>query len=136
MDTSGPGQSDKGGHRAADHRSVGHDFASSSTRLGRIESNRAQDGREAAVYVYILLLCTHTDVFHADLHIYPGICTFTAGCLAAVAGYDMISSWSQTVRDKEFLVEMRLQNLEPGQGAKGELDMSEDGPDEDDVEEI
>ena len=25
----------------------------------------------------------------------------------------MVKSWSQTVRDTEFLVEMRLQNLEP-----------------------
>ena len=25
----------------------------------------------------------------------------------------MLSSWSQTVRDKEFLVDMRLQNFEP-----------------------
>jgi E3 ubiquitin-protein ligase MARCH6 len=25
----------------------------------------------------------------------------------------LLSSWSQSVRDKEFLVEMRLRNLEP-----------------------
>lgn len=26
-----------------------------------------------------------------------------------------MASWSQTIRDKEFLVEMRLRNLEPEQ---------------------
>ncbi|EKM50520.1 uncharacterized protein PHACADRAFT_263859 [Phanerochaete carnosa HHB-10118-sp] len=70
------------------------------------------------------------------LHIYPGICTLTAACLAAVASYDVISSWSQTVRDKEFLVEMRLQNLDPGQEAQGENDTTEDGPIEDDAEDF
>lgn len=46
------------------------------------------------------------------LHVYPGICTFTATVLALRAAYEVVNSWSQTVRDKEFLVEMRLQNLE------------------------
>ena len=27
--------------------------------------------------------------------------------------HGLLDSWSQTVRDKEFLTEMRLQNLEP-----------------------
>ena len=58
------------------------------------------------------------------MHIYPGICTLTAGILAAVAAVDMINSWSQTVRDKEFLVEMRLQNLEPGAEPKADSDAS------------
>ncbi|GJE91239.1 hypothetical protein PsYK624_073880 [Phanerochaete sordida] len=93
------------------------------------------------------------------LHVYPGICTLTAVCLAAGAAYDVVRSWSQTVRDKEFLVEMRLQNLEPGaeprDGGSGDDDEfddvfgedapvedglghgpGEDAPGEDDVEEI
>jgi E3 ubiquitin-protein ligase MARCH6 len=32
---------------------------------------------------------------------------------ASVATLRLLSSWSQAIRDKEFLVEMRLQNLEP-----------------------
>ena len=52
------------------------------------------------------------------MHVYPAICTLTAGILAALAAFDVINSWSQTVRDKEFLVEMRLQNLEPGAESK------------------
>lgn len=70
------------------------------------------------------------------LHIYPGICTVTAACLAAVAGYDVISTWSQTVRDKEFLVEMRLQNLDPEQESKGENELASDAAAEDDGEEF
>lgn len=30
----------------------------------------------------------------------------------------LLSSWSQSVRDKEFLVEMRLRNLEPVSAVK------------------
>jgi E3 ubiquitin-protein ligase MARCH6 len=64
----------------------------------------------------------HLTSLHPDLHVYPGICTLTAGILAAVAAIDIINSWSQTVRDKEFLVAMRLQNLEPGAETKGDLE--------------
>lgn len=31
-----------------------------------------------------------------------------------VSGTVLLSTWSQSIRDKEFLVEMRLQNLESG----------------------
>lgn len=41
--------------------------------------------------------------------------------------------WSQTVRDKEFLVEMRLRNLEPGE-TKGKAVQTRDGEDEDEQE--
>lgn len=30
----------------------------------------------------------------------------------------LLSSWSQSIRDKEFLVEMRLRNLEPPEEKK------------------
>ncbi|KAF5353123.1 hypothetical protein D9758_008724 [Tetrapyrgos nigripes] len=46
-------------------------------------------------------------------HLYPGI--FSIACVAhgfLVSG-DLMSTWSQSVRDKEFLVEMRLKNHEP-----------------------
>ncbi|KAI6139827.1 hypothetical protein BKA82DRAFT_3988177, partial [Pisolithus tinctorius] len=46
------------------------------------------------------------------VHAYPGI--FGAAGLArmCVSATDLLSRWSQAVRDKEFLVEMRLQNHE------------------------
>lgn len=48
------------------------------------------------------------------VHAYPGI--FAAAGLArmCVSVMGLLSTWSQAIRDKEFLVEMRLQNHEPG----------------------
>jgi E3 ubiquitin-protein ligase MARCH6 len=47
------------------------------------------------------------------MHIYPGI-FMSAGVLrSAVVLYGLLSSWSQSIRDKEFLVELRLRNHEP-----------------------
>ena len=44
----------------------------------------------------------------------------------------LFGTWSQVVRDEAFLVEMRLQNLEPGQDGKtdAELDLEFAGVDE------
>jgi E3 ubiquitin-protein ligase MARCH6 len=52
------------------------------------------------------------------LHVYPTIFTLAAAAQGAIALTTMLSSWSQTVRDKEFLLEMRLQNFETEQEAK------------------
>jgi E3 ubiquitin-protein ligase MARCH6 len=49
----------------------------------------------------------------AVMHAYPGLFATVGFYRAAVTILRMLSSWSQAVRDKEFLVEMRLQNLEP-----------------------
>ena len=57
------------------------------------------------------------------LHIYPGICTLTAAMLGMIAMYDLVSSWSQTVRDKEYLMELRLLNLELSQESKDKLEL-------------
>jgi len=47
------------------------------------------------------------------VNIYPGIFA-TAGLFRGiVVGLQLLKTWSQSVRDKEFLVEMRLRNLEP-----------------------
>ncbi|TBU39775.1 hypothetical protein BD309DRAFT_1083198 [Dichomitus squalens] len=46
------------------------------------------------------------------LHVYPGIFTAAGLVHAAYALSKVMASWSQTIRDKEFLVEMRLRNLE------------------------
>ncbi|KAG0698227.1 hypothetical protein DFH29DRAFT_834916 [Suillus ampliporus] len=47
------------------------------------------------------------------MHAYPGMFATVGFYRASVATLRLLSSWSQAVRDKEFLVEMRLQNLEP-----------------------
>jgi E3 ubiquitin-protein ligase MARCH6 len=47
------------------------------------------------------------------MHAYPGMFATVGLYRATVATLRLLSSWSQAIRDKEFLVEMRLQNLEP-----------------------
>ena len=47
------------------------------------------------------------------MHVYPAIFAGAALSRSAIVLFDMLITWSQSVRDKEFLVEMRLQNLEP-----------------------
>lgn len=46
------------------------------------------------------------------MHAYPGMFATVGFYRASVTTLRLLSSWSQAVRDKEFLVEMRLQNLE------------------------
>lgn len=47
------------------------------------------------------------------MHVYPTVFVFAATLRSAAVAYDLLSSWSQTIRDKEFLVEMKLRNHEP-----------------------
>ena len=54
------------------------------------------------------------------LHVYPGIFTAAGLVHGAYALSKVLGSWSQTIRDKEFLVEMRLRNLEPEQEKNAE----------------
>jgi len=46
------------------------------------------------------------------VHVYPGIFALIGLSRLVVSAMSVLSSWSQSIRDKEFLVEMRLQNLE------------------------
>ncbi|KDQ50759.1 hypothetical protein JAAARDRAFT_81797 [Jaapia argillacea MUCL 33604] len=46
------------------------------------------------------------------LHVYPGIFALVGIFRLLKSSFGMLSIWSQSVRDTEFLVEMRLQNLE------------------------
>ncbi|KAG7093540.1 hypothetical protein E1B28_007211 [Marasmius oreades] len=46
-------------------------------------------------------------------HVYPGIFIVAAFGRSSLMFNDALGNWSQTVRDKEFLVEMRLKNHEP-----------------------
>ncbi|KAH9924822.1 hypothetical protein B0H21DRAFT_764612 [Amylocystis lapponica] len=47
------------------------------------------------------------------VHVYPTLFTAAGFIHAAVTCSTTFKSWSQSIRDKEFLVEMRLRNLEP-----------------------
>ncbi|EPQ56749.1 hypothetical protein GLOTRDRAFT_115872 [Gloeophyllum trabeum ATCC 11539] len=47
------------------------------------------------------------------MHVYPGIFGVIGLSRLANNAWVALSAWSQTIRDKEFLVEMRLQNMEP-----------------------
>ncbi|KAK0203078.1 hypothetical protein DFS33DRAFT_1344825 [Desarmillaria ectypa] len=44
------------------------------------------------------------------IHVYPAIFIVAASSRSALLSMDLLSSWSQSIRDKEFLVEMRLRN--------------------------
>ncbi|THU92959.1 hypothetical protein K435DRAFT_967467 [Dendrothele bispora CBS 962.96] len=62
-----------------------------------------------ALFPVIGTWVTDTFIF---THIYPGIfCMASLGHIFLMSG-DLMASWSQSVRDKEFLVEMRLKNHE------------------------
>lgn len=67
------------------------------------------------------------------VHVYPGIFTVAGFAHAVVALSKLVATWSQNIRDKEFLMEMRLRNLEPDmeQETKSEIEQGE----EDDGEE-
>ena len=47
------------------------------------------------------------------VHAYPGIFAAAGLFRMCASAMGMMSIWSQAIRDKEFLVEMRLQNHEP-----------------------
>ncbi len=49
-------------------------------------------------------------IFLSVIHVYPAIFIIAASSRSALLSMDLLSSWSQSIRDKEFLVEMRLRN--------------------------
>ena len=49
------------------------------------------------------------------MHGYPGIFAIAGFFRTSALLIGMLTSWSQSVRDKEFLLEMRLRNHEPEQ---------------------
>lgn len=70
--------------------------------------------------------------------IYPGIFA-GVGVIRGIWGlHKVYLKWSQAVRDKEFLVEMRLRNLEPeGTGGKAaEKKKEEEGEEETGVQDL
>ncbi|KAJ7036506.1 hypothetical protein C8F04DRAFT_953656 [Mycena alexandri] len=55
------------------------------------------------------------------MEVYPAIFVAVAGVRFGAVLLEMLGTWSQSIRDKEFLVEMRLRNLEPD-SSKGKVD--------------
>ncbi|KAF8872840.1 hypothetical protein CPB84DRAFT_1818035 [Gymnopilus junonius] len=47
------------------------------------------------------------------MHVYPTVCICAGAFRSGMATYGMLAAWSQAIRDKEFLVEMRLKNHDP-----------------------
>ncbi|TCD71774.1 hypothetical protein EIP91_003117 [Steccherinum ochraceum] len=65
-----------------------------------------------ALWIARRFVPVHLDANFLFYHVYPSIFT-AAGCVHGISALSsLVGSWSQSVRDKEFLVEMRLQNLE------------------------
>ena len=56
------------------------------------------------------------------MHVYPGIFTAAGIAHATFAFSKITTSWSQTIRDKEFIVEMRLRNLDPDSEKRNETE--------------
>ena len=46
------------------------------------------------------------------MHVYPGIFAAAGLIRLGLTGSGVLSRWSQSIRDTEFLVEMRLRNYE------------------------
>jgi len=67
--------------------------------------------------VYVVRELLHVPLGEKFLfvHVYPGLFAMVGLSRMVVSAMAVLSSWSQAIRDKEFLVEMRLQNLEPEQ---------------------
>ncbi|TFY72452.1 hypothetical protein EVG20_g549 [Dentipellis fragilis] len=59
------------------------------------------------------------------MHVYPGIFAVAGFGSSVMSSYSLLSSWSQSIRDKEFLVEMRLRNYEQEAREKKEADNRE-----------
>ncbi|KAJ7780224.1 hypothetical protein DFH07DRAFT_729968 [Mycena maculata] len=55
------------------------------------------------------------------MEVYPIIFVTVAGIRFGAVFLEMLGTWSQSIRDKEFLVEMRLRNLEPD-SSKNQVD--------------
>ena len=55
------------------------------------------------------------------MHVYPSVFVLAGAVRSAIVFGSSLRAWSQAIRDKEFLVEMRLKNHDPNapQAAEG-----------------
>uniref|UniRef100_A0A0W0F5D3 RING-type E3 ubiquitin transferase n=2 Tax=Moniliophthora roreri TaxID=221103 RepID=A0A0W0F5D3_MONRR len=72
-----------------------------------------------ALQYLVPVLETMTNDRFMFTHIYPGIFLCTALGRSSLMLRGVVANWSQAVRDKEFLVEMRLKNLDETEKEKG-----------------
>lgn len=49
------------------------------------------------------------------MHVYPSVFALAGTVRSMFLLFKLLSTWSSAIRDKEFLVEMRLRNHEPEQ---------------------
>lgn len=67
------------------------------------------------------------------MHVYPGIFAAAGLIRLGVTSSGVLSRWSQSIRDTEFLVEMRLRNYDQDKESekkveeKGKVDVDADG---------
>ena len=66
------------------------------------------------------------------MHVYPGIFALVGFGRSVMVGVTLLSSWSQSIRDKEFLVEMRLRNHEPAEEENKAAEVSKEAEAESD----
>jgi len=63
--------------------------------------------------LFPLLSCHHrSDHSPVVMHVYPGIFAGAGLVRLGVTGSKALARWSQSIRDTEFLVEMRLRNYD------------------------
>ncbi|KAH9962695.1 hypothetical protein BC827DRAFT_206711 [Russula dissimulans] len=66
----------------------------------------------AVVVLLRRIIPVHVDQRFILMHVYPGIFASAGLIRLGVTGSGVLSRWSQSIRDTEFLVEMRLRNYE------------------------
>ncbi len=59
------------------------------------------------------------------MHVYPSVFVFASTIRSALKLCHALSAWSVAIRDKEFLVEMRLRNHEPVGIGGGDVQVQE-----------
>ena len=67
------------------------------------------------------------------MHVYPGIFAAAGLIRLGLTGSGVLSRWSQSIRDTEFLVEMRLRNYEQDKENEKKGEKGRVGSDADDI---
>jgi len=88
----------------------------------------------AIVVLLRRVIPVHVDQRFILIHVYPGIFASAGIIRLGVTGSGVLSRWSQSIRDTEFLVEMRLRNYE--QDKEREKNVEEKGRVQDDLDPV
>lgn len=134
MESPRPYDSNEGSYRSGSRRADGDVDLPGGTAVGAQDDHKVSQHRPDTLYVPIPF--DHSQIPNSSptvTSIYPGIFVGVGIVRVIWMLHRMYMKWSQTVRDKEFLVEMRLRNLEPGE-TKGKAVQTRSGEDEDEQE--